>query len=62
MDTQTAHRLQAEKQVREQHPSFQPARQVNQSVQAPFRQNMQYQPAEKIRSNRYSGYNQADTD
>ena len=58
MDTQTAHRLQAEEQARQQHLNFQPVRQVNQSVQASVRQNSQHQSVGQVRCNSYSGYNQ----
>ena len=59
MDSQISYRLQREEQVGEKNLNLQPVRQVNHSVQAPFWQNSQYESVGQVRSNRYSGYNQA---
>ena len=52
MDAQIAHRLQAMSK-------FQTYRQTRPSVQAPHRQNRQHPPPGQVRSNRYSGHNEA---
>ena len=52
--------LQVEEQVTEPQPNFQPVRQANQSIQAPFRQSRQHKSVGQVRSNSNSGNNQAE--
>ena len=62
MDVQIAHRLQTEKQAKEQHYIFQTAKvnkdSINQEAQAPHTQNRQNSLSGQVRYNGYSGYNQ----
>ena len=61
MDAQLAHRHQAEEITKEQHQSFYTAKrtEIDQQAQAPHRQNRHNSSSGQVKSNRYSGYNQA---
>ena len=60
IDAQITHGLQAEEQAKEQCQNFKTVRQTNQSVQASCRQNGKHPSLGQVRSNRYSGYSQAE--
>ena len=67
MDSQIAHRLQAEEQSLKQYQTFQTFKQVdrdcvNYSAQVPHRQKRQHPSVGQVRSNGYSGYNHTDRD
>ena len=65
MDAQIAYRLQAEGEAKEQYENFQIVKQVNRdcvnhSAQDPHRLNRQHPSSGQVRSDRYSGHDQAE--